>query len=186
MPYVTSGPVNDADQRYRADARWKLDVAPRDYVQTFANRNGSHLLTVKTIVPRPDVIVEPIPGRIGPWKLYDGSGEYLGLTLSNGNIAVFLSSNWLDFDQLRALAADISQRPQAEPGWDIDELPADVIRSSHRSGGPRTRYRASPGLQFGVLTRGATGSGGRCGRRGRRRRRRPQRLGRAGHPPRQS
>ncbi len=102
VPYVISGQVNDAHQRYRADARWKLDVAPGNYVQTFANRNGSHLLTVRTIVPRPDVIVEPIPGRIGPWKLYDGSGEYLGLTLSNGNIAVFLSSDWLDWDQLRA------------------------------------------------------------------------------------
>ncbi len=53
VPYVISGQVNDADQRYRADARWKLDVAPGDNVQTFANRNGSHLRTVKTIVPRP-------------------------------------------------------------------------------------------------------------------------------------
>ena len=94
--------------------------------------------------------------------------------MSNGNIAVFLSSNWLDFDQLRALAADISQRPQAEPGWDIDELPDDVAPVGEGywwRGDPRTDIildrRMGPVAQVDVYlgdpaSKAASGGRSRC------------------------
>lgn len=126
VPYVIALQVADRDTRYRTEEEWELDIEPGVYVQTFSNDDGSHRLYVQTSVPRPDVIVEPIPGKIGPWELFDGSGEYEGLTLATDDLAVFLDSNWLGYDDLRALAAELGPRGDGGPGWELGELPGDV------------------------------------------------------------
>lgn len=125
VPYLIAVQVSDLDTRYRVEPGW----APRNegkYVQAFSNADGSRSLYVQTTSPRPDVIVEPIPGTIGPWELFDGSGEYDGLTLAHGDISVALDSNWLGLDQLRALAAQLGPRADGGPGWDLGAIPGGV------------------------------------------------------------
>ncbi len=124
VPYLGVGFVGG--DFYEKDFRIEPAWAPRNegaYVQAYSNADGSRSLYVETNAPRREVIVEPIPGTIGPWDLFDGSGEYLGLTLATDDISVDLDSNWLGIDQLRAIAERLGPRPDGGPGWDLGPLP---------------------------------------------------------------
>jgi len=124
IPYVTALYVGDSDQRYRTGDEWRLDIGPPIYVQAFASGDGSQRFIVQT-QPRPDVIVEPIPGAIGPWDLFDGGGVFPGLDLATDDIAVFIDTNSETLD-LRQFAEQIRQRPDGRAGWDFGELPAGM------------------------------------------------------------
>lgn len=123
VPHVGLGWVGG--DFYQESLRLEDEWAPRHrgrYVQVFSNGNGSRSMYVQTVVPRPEVLVEPIPGSIGPWELFDGSGEHDGLTLAHGDIAVMLDSNWLNLDQLRAIAEQLGPRADGRAGWDVGPL----------------------------------------------------------------
>jgi len=118
VPYVIASQVSDSDRRYRGDDQWRLDVEPAVYVQAFGNADGSQWLYVVT-GPRPDVIVEPIRGTIGPWTdLFAGGGVFNGLDIATDDIVVRINTN-ADGVDLRRFAARIGPRPDGDPGWEI-------------------------------------------------------------------
>ena len=122
VPYVIVSQAGDSDQRYRTRAEWQLAIEPAIYVQAFATADRSERLFVNT-QPRPETIVEPIPGTIGPWDLFDGGGVFPGLDLATDDIAVFIDTNSETLD-LRQVAEQLGPRPDGEPGWDVGGLPA--------------------------------------------------------------
>jgi len=122
VPYVIVSQAGDSDQRYRTGAEWQLAIEPAIYVQAFATADRSERLFVNT-QPRPETIVEPIPGTIGPWDLFDGGGVFPGLDLATDDIAVFIDTNSETLD-LRQVAEQLGPRPDGEPGWDVGGLPA--------------------------------------------------------------
>ena len=113
------------DEALPAPTRVIIDApaAGDDYLQVFTSADGAAWLHIETTTgSQPDLSDAYVRGEpIGPWSTAASTyGESIRLT--SRDITVWLTSNVATGDELRAVAASLSQGESPSDGWAVSDL----------------------------------------------------------------